>query len=74
MPKKIKYFEITGIKPPGKVNIFKMGTIKLHEASDELLLKIHNSGKCPNVKLTAAGFKKYFPKKNPIQVIKTGNK
>lgn len=70
MPKKIKYFEITGIKPPGKVNIFRIGTVKLHEANDDLLLKIYNSGNCHFVKLTAAGYKKYMPKKKTIQVVR----
>jgi len=61
-------FKIEGIIYPGRVALFKMGEVRLHELPDEVLLDIHKKGLCDYVKLTNEGYAKYFPKKAPIEV------
>lgn len=63
----MKYFEITGIKPPGRVHLIRRGEVRLYELSDEELYEIWKQKLCPYVKMTPAGYRKYFPSKKGIR-------
>ena len=71
---KNKYFKVVGIQPPGRVDLLKRGEVRLHELSDEQLYEIYKEGNCPFVKMTAEGFKKYYPSKKTIKPEPTSTK
>ncbi|MGM0530940.1 MAG: hypothetical protein ACQER7_06270 [Bacteroidota bacterium] len=71
---KNKYFKVVGIKPPGRVDLFKRGEVRLHELDDETLYEIYKEGKCPFVKMTKEGFKHYYPSKKTISTTSTSEK
>jgi hypothetical protein len=63
---KSKYFHLKGIKEPGKVDLYKRGTVLLSELSDDELYKLYNEG-CIFLGLTPDGFKKYVPDTKKIK-------
>jgi len=64
---KSKYFVIN-LVPPGRVDYYKRGIIRLHEAPDSLLLTLYKEGESPFIQLTPEGRKKYFSDEHKIEV------
>lgn len=49
------------LEHPGRVNIFKFGTVKLYELPEAKLIEIYKAGNCPHLIPTQAGIKKFNP-------------
>jgi len=57
-----KLFNIIGLRHPGRVDVFQIGTVDLFTADDKVLLKIYNTN--PNFKYlrpTQEGMKILYP-------------
>jgi hypothetical protein len=62
-----KLFTLNGIKPPGRVNLMKFGTINLEDLSDEQAIEVYKSG-CPFLLPTPEAMPILYPDSAPIKV------
>ncbi len=60
-------FRLKGIAHPGRVNLFRIGTIELANISDKLAEEIYKSG-CPYLEPTPEYRLILFPEETPIEV------
>lgn len=60
-------FRLKGIAHPGRVNLFRIGTVELANISDELALQIWESG-CPYLEPLPEYRAELFPGETPITV------
>jgi len=60
-------FRLKGIAYPGRVNLFRIGTVELANISDKLAEEIYKSG-CPFLEPTPEYRKILFPEEIPITV------
>jgi hypothetical protein len=63
----MKLFRLTGIKSPGRVDIYMVGQIDLEIISDEMAEKLWLNG-CKFLTPTDEGRKKFFPDQVEIKV------
>ncbi len=63
----MKLFRLTGIDYPGRVNLYKRGTIELADISDELAMILYKEG-LPYLEPTPEGRKVIFPGEKTIEV------
>lgn len=70
---KSQLFKLVGIQQPGRVNLYRFGTVNLAEVDDDLLLSIYKAGNTHYLMPTEAGMKALYPetkievKQNPVQ-------
>jgi len=57
-------FDIVGIKKPGKVDLYRIGTVNLFDCSDDRLIEIYKSKTCHYLRPTAKGMKILHPEVN----------
>jgi hypothetical protein len=63
----MKLFRLTGIQYPGRVNLYKRGTVELADISDELAMVLYKEG-IPYLEPTPEGRKILFPDEKTIEV------
>ena len=61
---KSKLFTIIGIRHPGKVDLYQIGTVNLYDLPDDKLLEIYRAKACPYLKPTPEGLKIIYPETN----------